>query len=101
MAWVSIALSSLGWLSCCCGFVPFIGIVGAGGGFLLSIGGIVCGYLALQKAKQQSTRTDLAMIGIVLGAVRLGLFALVIAVAVVLMIAGVGLAGFEQYTHPH
>jgi hypothetical protein len=101
MAWAGIGLSSLGWVSCCCGFVPFVGIFGALGGLLFSIGGIVCGYLALQKAKQFNTRTDLAMIGIVLGAVRLGLMLLFIVLGVVLLVAGVGVGFLEQYTHPH
>lgn len=101
MAWISIALGSLGWVSCCCGPIPFIGLIGALGGFLLSIGAIVAGYMALQKAKQQNTRTDLAMIGLILGGTRVGLGVLGIVILVVLMIAGVGIGVLEGITHPH
>ena len=101
MAWVGVALSSAGWVSCCCGFVPILGLFAGLAGLAASIAGTICGYLAWQKAKQQNTRTDIALVGLVLGATRLALVVVLIGVVIVAMIAGVGLAGFEQYTHPH
>lgn len=101
MAWAGIICSSLGWFTCCCWPIPILGFLGMGGGFLLSVAGVVCGYLALQKAKQAQTRTDLAMIGIVLGAVRLGLMVLFIIIAVAAVMLGVGVGVLEGITHPH
>lgn len=101
MAWIGIALSGLSWVACCCSPIPFVGLVAAGGGFLFAIGGMVCGYLALQKAKQANTRTDLAMIGLVLGGVRLGLTALVIVGVIAMVVLGVGVGVLEGITNPH
>ncbi len=100
MAWIGIVCSSLGWFSCCCSPIPFVGIFAAGGGLLFSIAGTICGYLALQKAKQANGRTDLAMIGLVLGAVRLGLTALAIVAIVAMVVLGVGVGVLEGITHP-
>lgn len=101
MAWASVALSSLGWMSCCCGPIPILGLIALLGGFAFSVAGVICGYMAWQKAKQQNTRTDIAIVGMVLGGIRLGLLLLMIIIGVVALLAGVGLAGFEEYTHPH
>lgn len=100
MGWVAVVCSSLSWLTCCCTPIPLVGIFGAFGGLLFAVVGAVCGYLALQKAKQQSSRTDLAMIGLVLGAVRLGLTVLGIVAVIVLMALGLGVGILEGITHP-
>lgn len=100
LAWVSVALSGLGWVSCCCGPIPFVGMIGALGGGLLSVAGAVCGYLAWQKAKQQSTRTDIAMVGMVLGITKLALFVVGIIAVVGMLALGVGIVGLEGLTHP-
>ena len=55
---------------------------------------------ALQKAKQQNSRTDIAMIGLVIGAVRLGLTALVLVGIFVAVAMGVGVGILEGITHP-
>ncbi len=100
LAWVSVVLSGLGWVSCCCGPVPLVGMIGALGGSLFSVAGAICGYLAWQKAKQQSTRTDIAMVGMVLGITKLALFVVGIIVALGMLALGVGVIGLEGLTHP-
>ena len=100
MGWVAIATGALGWLSCCCTPIPFIGLLFALGGLVFAVVATITGYLALQKAKQQNSRTDLAMIGLVLGAVRLGLTVLGIVAVVVLMALGLGAGILEGITHP-
>lgn len=101
MGWAAIACSSLAWVSCCCSPIPFVGFIAFGGGLLLAVAGVICGYMALQKAKQQSTRTDLAMIGLVMGAVRLGLTALVFVGVIAMVVLGVGGVALESLLHPH
>jgi hypothetical protein len=101
LAWVSVALSSTGWVSCCCGAIPIVGIIGAFGGLLLSLAGAICGYLAWQKAKQQNTRTDIAMVGMVLGISRIVLVVLMIGIGLLMLAMGVGVGLLEGITHPH
>jgi len=98
MAWVGIACSGLSWLSCCCGPVPFVGMIGAFGGLLLAVGGIIAGWLALQNAQRMQTRTDLAKIAIGLGAARVILTVLAVGAFFVLAMLGIGIAGLEAYT---
>jgi hypothetical protein len=100
IAWASIVCSGLGWVSCCCGPIPFLGILAGFGGLALSVAGVICGYLALQKAKQNNGRTDLPMIGIVLGAVRLGLVVVGLVIVVGMVVLGVGVGVLEGITHP-
>lgn len=101
LAWIGVACSGLSWLTCCCFPIPIINVVGGLGGFALAIAGTICGYMAWQKAKQANTRTDIAMAGLVIGALSIGLRVLGIIAVVAMIVLGVGIAGFEQYTQTH
>jgi hypothetical protein len=98
MAWVGIACSSVSWLTCCCGPIPFVGLFGAFGGLLFAIVGVGCGWMALQTAQRAQTRTDLAKFAIGIGAARLILTVLTVAAIFVLAMLGIGIAGLEAYT---
>ncbi|MFO0685517.1 MAG: hypothetical protein U0234_25885 [Sandaracinus sp.] len=102
LSWVAIACSSVSWASCCCSWVPFVGWFISIGGTFLALVGVIIGYMQWQKAKAiQGARSDLPMIGLVIGAVRLGLTIGAIGLVVVLMVMGVGVGILEGITHPH
>jgi hypothetical protein len=95
MAWASIATSVASWLTCCCAPIPFVGMIVSLGGLLLAVAGLVCGILAYQQAKRVSGRTDLPIIGMVIGALRLVLTVGIVVVALVTL-GTVGLAAYFQ-----
>lgn len=101
LSWVSIACSSLAWMSCCVCWIPFFGgLIGLGATILALIGTII-GYLQWQKAKATpGARTDLPLIGFVLGAVRVGLTVGALGLFMTLMMLGVGGAFLQGLMHP-
>ena len=96
MAWAGIASSSVSWLTCCCAPIPFVGALAGLGGVLFAIVGIVCGVLGYQSAKRVGGRTDLPIIAIVIGSVRIVLTVGFVVLVVVLVGAAGVAAYFEQ-----
>ncbi len=93
LAWAGIASSVASWLTCCCMPIPFIGMVFGLGGLLLSVVGVVCGILAYRAAGPVGGRTDLPILAIVIGALRLVLTVGAVVAAIVL----IGTVGFAEY----
>ena len=99
LAWAGIASSVASWLTCCCAPIPFIGMILGLGGLLLSVVGVVCGMLAYRAATRVGGRTDLAIIGIAIGALRLLLTVGLVALAIVVLGAAGMAAYFQQQGH--
>ncbi len=98
LAWAGIASSVASWLTCCCTPIPFVGVIFALGGLLLAVVGVVCGFLAYRAAKPIGARTDLAIVGIAIGAARLIITFGVVAIALV-VVGAAGIAAFVEGAH--
>ena len=95
MAWIGVVMSSISWISCCCTPVPFVGLLFALGGMLFAIAGLVCGVIAYREGKRTGTRTDIALVGAILGGTRLGLTVGSVVLVGLLLALGVGGAILE------
>jgi hypothetical protein len=96
LGWVGIAASCASWLACCCTPIPFLGLLANFVGLVLATGGTVCGAIAYRNAKRGGGRTDLALVGLLIGAARLVLTLGAIGVLLVL-VAVIGVAGVADY----
>lgn len=93
LAWAGVATSVISWLTCCCAPIPFVGFVVSLIGLLLAVVGVVCGALAYRTAKAVGARTDLPIIAMVVGGLKLLLTAGIVVLAVVML----GAAGIAAY----
>lgn len=99
LAWVSIATGALSWLVCCCAPIPLLGLLSAIAGLILAITSTICGGFALRSASREGRRTDLAIIGLVLGGGRLVVTFGLLGLAVVLVMLGVGAGLLGEFQH--
>jgi hypothetical protein len=96
LGWAGVAASVLSWLLCCCTPIPFVGLLANVAALLLSLVGVICGGLAYRQATQRGGRTDLALIALLVGGLRLLVIGALFAVFVV-VVAVVGMAGVSEY----
>ncbi|GAB4114840.1 MAG: hypothetical protein OHK0013_49480 [Sandaracinaceae bacterium] len=96
LAWASIATGALSWITCCCAPVPFVGMIAGGLGLVSALASVVCGAIAYRSATRDGGRTDLPLIGLVLGGSRLVLTLGAVGVVIVLIASGVGVGILEM-----
>jgi hypothetical protein len=102
LGWVGLVLGAVGWLSCCCSIIPFVGMIGNILGMLIAVAAVVLGGVSVYNAKREGRSIVIGVIAISLGATRLGLFLGLIILVLVLLALGVGgsfLAGLQQQMH--